>query len=198
MGLVAKMALVCVVGAMTFGALGCEERDRGREVDPDVRLRGDQGMQSRDLREMTSRMAPDLRAIPELSSARTTKAVIVMKPIQNKLETDPGRDLTIYVARLKVLLNREPSIRNDIAFIEDRATMDRLQGEELGNPDPFGDAGRAPDAPSARVKPQYALWGTFYEKREARSSYFLCTFRLTDINTGVQVWENSYEVKSLN
>ena len=195
MKLVRNLALLPLVGSISFGTLGCADRDVGREVDPDTRLRGDQGMQSRDLREMTQRMAPDLLTIPEISR-NPNRIVVVMKPIKNQLETDPGRDLTIYVARLKTLLNSSQT-RDRIAFVEDRATIERLQGEELGNPDPFGDAGRA-DVPSSRLMPQFALWGTFYEKREARSSYFLCTFRLTDIRSGLQVWEGSYEVKTLN
>jgi hypothetical protein len=119
----------------------------------------------------------------------------VMKPIENKLESDPGRDLSIYVARLKVILNTKA--RDRMAFVEEQAKLRRVQGEELGTPDPFEDATRGGGAPDTRIKPQYALWGTFYEKHNGRTRYYLCTFRLTDIKTGLQVWEGPYEVRTL-
>jgi len=52
--------------------------------------------------------------------------------------------------------------------------------------------------PDPRQKPQYVLTGEIYEKHQGRTSYYLCTFHLTDINTGVQVWEKPYEVTTLN
>jgi hypothetical protein len=42
------------------------------------------------------------------------------------------------------------------------------------------------------------LTADFYEKNDGRTSYFLCTFHLLDINTGIQVWEKPYEVRALN
>ncbi|MCL2647602.1 MAG: hypothetical protein FWD61_11445 [Phycisphaerales bacterium] len=188
MNKVRYLTLACLAVVMGAGVMGCAKQT-GREVDPDVRLRGDAGLQSRDLREMTERMAPDLRSIPELAPGRSTKAVIVMKPIENKTAR-PGEDLSIYVARLKAILNSNPTIRNDIAFVEERETLNWVRATEL-------DGGGGGAVNNSRVQPQYVLWGTFYEKRAARSSYFLCTFRLTDIKTGVQVWEKPYEVKTL-
>jgi hypothetical protein len=99
---IAGMIAVVAVMVAGFGMGGCEQT--GKRVDSDKELIGDRGLQSRDLREMTDRMAPDLLQIPEISR-NPYKVVVVMKPIESRMETDPGRDLTIYVARLKTLLN---------------------------------------------------------------------------------------------
>ena len=149
---------------------------------------------------MTDKMAHDLLRIPEIVQ-NPYKVTVVIKTPANHFETDPGRDLTIYVARLKALLNSS-SARDRMAFVEQQATLRKFQSEELGgqNHDPFEDASRGGVAPppDPRVKPQFVLTGDFYEKNNGKTSYYLCTFHLLDINTGVQVWENFYEVRTLN
>ena len=139
--------------------------------------------------------------LPFLTEARAplTREVAALneKGERQALAIPAERDLTIYVARLKTLLNSS-SARDRMAFVEDQATLRRMQGEEFGNRDPFEDASRNGIPNDPRVTPQYALFGTFYEMRNTRTSYFLCTFRMTDLRTGVQVWENSYEVRALN
>ena len=196
MGMAGKTAVLALASAMTIAFAGCEKSRDEMRPDMDTVVSGEKGMQSRDLREMTDKMAPDLLTIPEIVQ-NPNKITVVMKPIQNRLESNPTRDLTIYVARLKTLLNSSAS-RDRIAFVEDRATLQQLQGEELGNQDVFGEGGRPGAAPNPRIVPQFALWGTFYEQRNTKTSYYLCTFRLTNIATGQQVWEGSYEVRTLN
>jgi hypothetical protein len=191
-----RLAALALAANALVALPGCEKSRDEMRPDMDTVMSGEKGLQSRDLREMTDKMAPDLLRIPEIVQ-NPTRVVVVMKPIQNKLETNPTRDLTIYVARLKTLLNSS-SARDRMAFVEDQATLRRMQGEEFGNRDPFEDASRNGIPNDPRVKPQYALFGTFYEMRNTRTSYFLCTFRMTDLRTGVQVWENSYEVRALN
>jgi hypothetical protein len=110
---------------------------------------------------------------------------------------DPTRDMTIYVARLKALLNSS-SARDKIAFVEEQATLRNFQAQELGNRDPFEDASRNPNMTDPRQRPQFVLTGDFYEMNNGPTSYWLFTFHLLDINTGVQVWEKPYEVRTRN
>jgi len=50
-----------------------------------------------------------------------------------------------------------------------------------------------------RVQPEYALTARFSsitdESSKHRSSYYLCVYNLTDINTGQTLWTDKYEVK---
>ena len=195
MKLTQRIALVSLAAALAFPIVGCATSRDQMRPDMDKVISGEQGLQSRDLREMTDKMAPDLLQIPQIAQS-PTKIVIVMKPIVNKLESRPTEDLTIYVARLKALLTA--NARDRIAFVEERETLQNYQQQELGNRDPFEDAARNGQPADRRQLPQYVLHGTFYEKYEGKTSYYLCSFQLTDINTGVQVWENSYEVRTLN
>ncbi len=196
-----SMLLSGVVLALAgLGFAGCEKNRDEMRPDMDKVQSKQPGLQARDLREMTTRMAPDLLTIPEVAQNQF-RAVVVMKGITNKTESEPGRNLDIYVARLKTLLNSS-QCRDRLAFVEEKATLERLQGEELGttNNDPFEDGARGGIAvpPPTRRLPQYVLKGIFYSKYDGKTTYYLCTFQMTDIKTGVQVWEGSYEVSTLN
>lgn len=197
MRLIKSLALGVFCSAVALGGLtGCE-KDRA-EMRPDMdKVSGkERGLQSRDLREMTDRMAPDLLQIPEIVN-NPTKVVVVMKPISNKTTSLRGQDLTIYVARLKALLNGKA--RDRMAFVEERETLQRLQNQELnGGGDPFEDASRRGAQPTQRLQPQYVLWGEFMDLAQSNSSYYLCTFKLTNLKTGEEVWTGMYEVKTLN
>jgi hypothetical protein len=199
MKLVTKFAALALVANAACALPGCEKSRDEMRPDMDKVVSDEPGLQSRDLREMTDKMAPDLLRIPEIVQ-NPTRVVVVMTGIANHFESDPTRDLTIYVARLKTLLNSSAS-RDRIAFVEPRANLQKLQAQELsgGSSDPFEEASRTGVMPTdPRVQPQYALKGEFYEMHNAKTSYYLCTFQLTDLHTGVQVWEGKYEVRTLN
>jgi hypothetical protein len=190
------LTLAAVTASIALAGAGCEASRDEMRPDMDKVISGEQGLQSRDLREMTNQMAPDLLQIREIV-ANPNRIVVTIRPPKNMTESERGRDMTIYVARLKALLNSSAS-RDRIAFIEDAETLRQYQAQELGGSDPYGDAGRTQGAPDRRVRPQYVLTGEIYEKNEGRTRYYLCTFHLTDIVTGVQVWEKPYEVRTLN
>ena len=199
---IAKFAALCgIAGAVAVGLSGCEKDRNEMRPDMDKITSDEKGLQSRDLREMTNKMAPDLLSIKEIVQ-EPYRAVVVMKDIENKTEDNPGRNLNIYVARLVGLLNSTQA-HDRIAFVEPLATLQKLQGEELGggtNHDPFEDAsrGNAPPPQDPRIKPQYALWGTFYSQDNGKTTYYLCQFKMTSLTTGLQVWTGQYEVKTLN
>jgi hypothetical protein len=186
---------LAAVAVCTLSALPACEKSRD-EMRPDMdKISTENGLQSRDLREMTDKMAPDLLAIPEIAQS-PTKVTIVVKGVINKLDGNQTRDLSIYAARLAGLL--ATAAHDRIAFVEESATVNRIASEELGNPDPFETASRNPGAPSAKIQPQYALYGEFHSMRNSKNTYYLCQFKLLNIVTGQLVWQNQYETLTLN
>ncbi|MEI8194982.1 MAG: hypothetical protein WCI73_03640 [Phycisphaerae bacterium] len=188
-----QLGLAVVLGtAVLAGCASTPSYDQMRP-DPSSVVVGDHGLQSKDLIEMSDKMAPSLLQIPEIA-ANPRQVVIVMTGIENHLRSDPGEDLTIYVARMKGLLNKHA--RDRLTFVEKRETTQKLQAAEgAGGTDPFGEASRGGGAPPTRWVPQYALKGVFYDKVNGQTTYYLCTFQLTNIATGQQVWEDTYEVR---
>jgi len=145
---------------------------------------------------MTNRMAPDLLAIPEIVQ-NPTRVVIVMTGVDNKTQDQQGQNMDIFVARLKGLLNTSQT-KDRILFVENKAKLQQLQQQELGNPDPFEDASRGGGAPDQRIKPQFALYGTIYSMNNGKTTYYNCQFKLTSLTTGAEVWNGMYEVSTLN
>jgi hypothetical protein len=189
------VAGLCLTAALAGGFAGCDKsRD---EMRPDMdTVMTENGLQSRDLREMTDKMAPDLLQIPQIVN-NPYKVTIVVKGVRNGLEGEQGRDIDIFVARLAGLLNSS-SARDRISFVEERATVDRMAAQELGNRDPFEEASRQPMAPSPSIQPQFALYGEFRSMRNSKTTYYLCQFKLTNLTTREIVWQNQYETRTLN
>ncbi len=186
-----KLTLACVATILACAVVGCGEKSRA-EMRPDMDkvVSDEHGLQSRDLREMTDRLAPDLLTIPEITQS-PYRVTIVVKSIDNKTEDMPGHDLDIYVHRLAGLLNQAPT-RDRLLFVEQKAVLEKMQNEELG-----GTPGTATPG-DTRIKPQYALYGTISSMDNNKTTYYYCEFKLTSLLTGAEVWQGHYEVRTLN
>ncbi|MGC8551978.1 MAG: hypothetical protein ACP5O7_03835 [Phycisphaerae bacterium] len=156
---------------------------------------GDQGLQSRDLVDMTDRLSADLLKIPEIAQ-NPNKVIIVMASVQNKT-SQPWQDDTIYIARMRALLNQYA--RDRIAFIEPPQETQKLQQQYLGNSGGgFEQNSRGGVPQNSMLVPQYALKGVFYDLPNTATTYHLCTFQLVNLQSGELVWEGHYEVRTLN
>jgi hypothetical protein len=195
MGIAAKFAVLTMSVAFATSLAGCD-KDRN-EMRPDMdTVRTANGLQSRDIREMTDRMASDVLTIPEIVQ-NPTRITIVVKGMVNKTDSEPGRNYGILTARLAGLLNT-PQTRDRVLFVEERAVTGRMQAEELGNPDPFEDGSRGGMGRDPAIKPQFFLYGDVFSMNEGSSTYYLCKFKLTSSATGAMVWSKDYETKTLN
>ncbi|HVS72912.1 MAG TPA: hypothetical protein VHQ47_16780 [Phycisphaerae bacterium] len=198
MNLAEKLAAVCLGATLFLGTVGCQSTHDTMRPDMDKIEPGEHGLQSADLRQMTSKMAPDLLQIPEIVN-NPYRITVVVKGAQNKTEDMPGRNMDIFVARLAGLLNSSQA-RDRIQFVEERATLENFQQQELGSNAPnFEDQSRTGQpAPSTRIPPQYALYATIRSMDNGKTTYYLCQFQLTDLRTGAIDWQNQYETRTLN
>jgi hypothetical protein len=185
MQIVRTMALAVLVGSLGFGIAGCDKSRDEMRPDMDAIHSGDHGPQARDLREMANQMAPDLVACKDIALS-PTRVIIVQDHMENRTEDMPGRDMDIYLAKLVGLLNR-PVTADKIIFLESRETMAQMQARELG-----GNAN-----PSAAMQAQYALHGVVRSMANRKTTYYLFTMTLTNLQTRQQVWNKQYEVLSL-
>jgi len=142
------------------------------------------------LEEMTEQMTATILKEPNVQSALADKGKlkVVIQPVENKMigEVLPRGEKEAFVARLRSLLQeRAPS---QFTWVMNRDAWYNLREKELDRgPDPM------------RVQPEYALTARFSsitdESSKHRSSYYLCVYNLTDINTGQTLWTDKYEVK---
>jgi hypothetical protein len=192
---VKNLVVLTVAAGMALAGVGCEKSRDELRPDMDRVMDGDRGMQSRDLREMAARLAPDLLACADVAR-NPFRVTIVMKGMDNRTEDMRGRDLTIYVAKLTSLLNTAQT-SDRLLFVENLAKLQAMRAQEGMSADPFGDAGRVPTA-DQRLVPQYYLGGEIYSMVNGRTTYYLVQFSLTNFSTGAKVWNGSYEVRTLN
>ena len=191
---------VMMLSVLAAAAGGCAGRDRpyeySRERPPVDQLDPrDRGLQSKDVVSASDQMAMDLLALPELA-ATGHRWLIVVDRVEN-LTASRRQDLDIFLERLRINLARYG--RGRVQLIENRDKLRDLQFRELEQErDDFGQTGgrRAPGP--AGIQPDFALYGRIMEMPNRATSYFLCEFTLTDLNTREQVWTNAYEVRVRN
>jgi hypothetical protein len=147
-------------------------------------------LDSANLVEMTEDMTAKILADPEVQSelAKKGKLKIVIQPVENRMvgEVLPRGAKEAYVARLRSLLQERAPQK--FVWVMNRDNWYAIRDREL-------DRGPDPD----RVQPEYSLTARFSsitdESSKHRSSYYLCVYNLTDINSGQQLWTDKYEVK---
>ena len=166
------------------------------QPDPSALTAGDRGLQSKNIIEMTDRMAPDIIASPVVAQNPTAITVVVMD-MQNATASQSGQNFDIVTARLAGLLARHATAH--VAFVERKAMTEYMQKTEgAGNTDIFEQGSRTGIPAPTRQVAQYALYGKVSEMRNNNSSYYLCEFKLTNMSSGVIVWQNFYETKTLD
>jgi hypothetical protein len=188
------MATASVV--MVLGLGGCASHGYGY-YRPGVSqfVPGDTGLQSRDLVDMTDKLAADLLKIPQIAN-NPNKVVIQVTSIRNQTST-PWQNDQIYLARMRTLLAKYAG--NEIAFTLPPQQLAQIQQETLGGSTGGFEQGSRGAAPtSGRLIPQYALTGVFYDLPNSATTYYLCEFQLVDIRTGQLIWDGKYEVRTLN
>ena len=147
-------------------------------------------LDSANLVEMTEDMTAKILADPQVQTqlAQKGKLKVVIQPVENRMvgEVLPRGAKEAFVARLRALLQERAPQK--FTWVMNRDNWYAIREKEL-------DRGPDPD----RVQPEYALTARFSsitdESSKHRSSYYLCVYNLTDLNSGQSLWTDKYEVK---
>ena len=149
-------------------------------------------LDSVDLVRMTDDMARKIVADPEVQAAieESGKLKVVVQPVENRMTAEvlPRGPAQTFTARVRTLLSKHAPDR--FTWVMNRATFDELRRKELEV-----DLGPSPEA----IDPEYALTAIFSsltdETSRGRSSYYLCTYELTNLRDRTVLWTDKYEVK---
>jgi hypothetical protein len=150
-------------------------------------------LDSVDLIAMTDDMAAKIVANPNVRAAiaKEGKLKVVVQPVENRMvgEVLPRGPAEEFTARVRSLLSQ--AAPGDFTWIMNREAFYRLRNKELEKVD----LGPSPEA----IDPRYALQARFDsltdEDVKHRSSYYLCLYELTDLQTRDVLWSGKYEVK---
>jgi PBP1b-binding outer membrane lipoprotein LpoB len=144
---------------------------------------------SDDMQAMTDKMAASITSDPAIQQAAAKgPLIIVIKPVENQTnEIIRDNRKELFVHRLQGLLTAQPALREKFAWVVNRSDYQKLQAEEIPDVGPSED----------RIQPEYALWATFLADTRAtakgRSDIYLCQYKLTNLQTGLQLWTGQYE-----
>jgi hypothetical protein len=149
-------------------------------------------LDSVDLVRMTDDMAMKIVADPEIQAAieRSGKLKVVVQPVENRMTAEvlPRGPAETFTARVRLLLSRHAP--DKFTWIMNRQAFYDLRRRELEM-----DLGPSPEA----IDPEYALTAIFSsladESSHGRSSYYLCTYELTNLRDRTVLWTDKYEVK---
>lgn len=179
-----KTSILCLLPtACCLLLLGCAENtavSHGRNT----------ALDSANLVEMTDDMSMKILADPEVRAelAKKNTLKVVIQPVENRMvgEVLPKGSKEAFVARLRSLLAEKAP--QQFTWVMNRDAWHSLRAREADpGPDP------------SRVQPEYALTARFSsitdESSKHRSSYYLCVYDLTDLNSGTTLWTDKYEVK---
>jgi hypothetical protein len=150
-------------------------------------------LDSDNLQQMTDKMAMEIASSPKVNRqiVQTGPLVIVCEPVENRMvgEVLPRGQAELYTARVRTLLSEKAPDR--FTFVMNRDEYYDLRSRELDKVD----LGPAPE----HVSPQYVLHAQFdsitKEDEKHRDSYYLCVYRLTDLDNRTELWSGHYEVK---
>jgi hypothetical protein len=150
-------------------------------------------LDSFDLQSMTTQMAAGMAGSPQVLAeiAAHGPMKIVCEPVENRMtgEILPTGEAEAYTAQVRSLLSQHNP--NQFTWIMNRDEFNDLRKKELNNI-PLGPS---PD----EVEPQYVLTARFdsltQEDEQHRSSFYLCVYRLTDLQQRTTLWTGEYKVK---
>ncbi len=182
-----KHRALVVVGLLGMVA-GCQTyADRRPPVDQLDRR--DQGLQSKDLLNVTDEMTGDLLSLGALNQSQN-QWTIVTTNMEN--ETTKARNYDIFIDRLKTNLSRQSAGR--VTLIENKSKFNELRNKELDRPqDTFGQGDGT--VGTGRIQPDFALYGKVQDMPNRGTDTYRFEFTLTNLKTGVQVWSRDYLVK---
>lgn len=138
--------------------------------------------------DMAAKMVADPRVQAEIASRGRLR--VVVQPVENRLTAEvlPRGPSEAFTARLRALLSQQAPDR--FTWVMNRDAWRHLRRRELEM-----DIGPVPDS----VNPEFALTAIFSsladEDQRRRTSYYLCVFELTNLQSRDLVWSGKYEVK---
>ena len=190
-----KLTTLLATAALSAGMVGCTHKtDRVGRVRPpaDELTDGGRGLQGKDVITASDQMAQSLVSLPELN-ADQSRWLIVVDRVDNE-SSMPRRDFDIFLQRLRSNLSKYG--RGRVQLVENRERLNDLRARELdrNNPDPFGQGGTGIGQPPSRIQPDFSLYAVIADLPSGKADYVNIRFTLTDLKSGLSIWDDMYEV----
>ena len=194
------------VAALSVGLgvlAGCQSEYERQRPPLDEVVRGDRGLQSKDVLIASDQIAAILLSLPELNDSPRQWTLVVDKMEDNTIDRKFRLDYDIFIERLRTNLSRQG--RGRIRLIENREQFYGLRSRELeseletGGGDEFeqgGDDRVGPARAPRAVSPDFALYGKAFDLPNRATNYYAIQFDVVNLKTREQVFADQYEVRT--
>jgi PBP1b-binding outer membrane lipoprotein LpoB len=150
--------------------------------------------------QVAEQLAADLNSVPEFNGSY--RSTVVFGDIVNKTQIVPTSDFEAFRTKIRNRLMQSQSLRNKMAFVENRARVEELRRREGGGTQDLLQQG----AGRTGVKPlneeyTYFLNGEMYrvDRGSGQVNLYSMSYNLTKMSTGEIIWTSpSYEVKQVH
>mgnify|MGYP002631763365 CR=1 FL=1 len=179
-------ALLCGLLVTTAGAC----RKKAKSIDPDAEARVEgTGIESRDVRAVVSQMKTELLASGALVKGQPAKVAVL--PVENRSRFLIDQDIFTTLLTDQLIQNAAGQMA-----VVNRDLLDQiLQERDMKARGEVSSNGR----PQALAGVDYFLEGEVRSlsasTNRAQTDYVVIRFQLTDAETGIVGWSNSYEMK---
>ncbi|MEE8142824.1 MAG: penicillin-binding protein activator LpoB [Planctomycetota bacterium] len=186
----ASLLTILMASALLALPTGCTHLSR--RVDPDVDdSLGGTGIDSADLRAITSKMARDLLEIPEIAQALQPPTV-ALEQVRNG--TRFVIDTDIFLVRIRGLLNQQ--CRGKVRFLARQDLEAIMRERQAKREGVYSSSGK-----KSLLGADFFLTGELLSISKARdqnrSDYILYAFQLIDTENSLIVWEGQVDVKKV-
>ncbi|MDP8209163.1 MAG: hypothetical protein P9M05_00010 [Candidatus Stygibacter australis] len=168
-----------------------------REVDPSVSIKGVSGLgiESKDIVTMTSKMVTDILSDPKfVSSGKVPKIIIDDRRFMN--ESNQMINLNMLLDRLRIELMRASNGRLEFVSRENMdIVLEEKKLEMQGYTESDDDYSIYTAAADYRMIGKITSLSTTSNKTGIRSNYLQFSFEMLDLDQGLSIWGNIYEVK---
>lgn len=179
-----------VIAALLSAGCAVKTRDT-TYVDPDAygAVEGT-GIEARDVRTVASQMAGELLSSPTLQSATVSVPRVAVLPVKNRSRF--LIDQEIFTTLITDLLIQNAA--GQLAVLN-RDIVDEILAEREMKRNGEVDAGQLTQMAGADFFLQGEVRSLSASSAEAQSDYVVIRFQMTNAETGIVVWSNSYEMK---
>jgi hypothetical protein len=181
-------AFLLVLGSSTLHSCGTTSERIDPDIDDEI---GGGGIESGDVRSVSDKFSRDLLSWGPLFQGGVNPTIYFTQ-LENT--TSAVIDKQIFLEKIETSLVRHSNGR--LVFLDrSRAGMEAIQAERKAK----REGAVTSSGQKALLGSDYVLKGTIRgiekRRRDMRSTYYLITMELTDLESGMKVWKYDYEFK---
>lgn len=181
------LTLLLAVGLL--GTAGCNKKAKYIDPDAEAKVEGT-GLESRDVRAVVAEMTKELLASKSIAEFEGVPRVAVL-PVENRTRFLIDQDIFTTLITDQVIQNSQ----GDISVVNRDLLDDILREREMKRTGAVDSQSDEKALAGVEFFLEGELRGLAASTNKAQTDYVVVRFQLTDAESGVITWSNSYEMK---